>query len=554
LVVLTFFLDASIAGDHPGFSHGVNLVLFVSNALLVFSLCRRIAEKMGREAPVSLAFFAALLYIIHPAMVEATAWVSGRFDLMFTFFTLGAARIYLGETKLPVKIAGVCLLMFLSLLCKETGAMFLLAMPCLWMATRVSSEKKIWRENRGFFLGILLVFLFYFFLVSQNATTGKYVEYVSAGARPSWIFLFLEALKFYLVQVFFPVYTMGSMHPVGELSLSGALGNMAMLLFFLWFCLRARSRALWCFLAGLAYLLPVLHIVPLQISGNLGHDRFLTAPLAFWAMALPLARHDFSFPFLHRVRASTRFSPGQILGGLVAAWMLSLFLKTCFLLPFWKNEFLLFSRNYALYPDNVYARQLYFATALAAGHPEIVEEEARKILEAPGSKGLDIGSQHYYGVALLRGKDPQALDCLKGLIDGLQNFHIHELPDSLARRNRMLVTLSETVASVYRHYAQAVLYFERDPQKALEMNEIGQWYARADFYESMEIQEGKYMHIAYLYTLGRFEEGDGLFLSLPSREKELAQQQEKETLSYHCRDAVPEYCEEMQARGLMNPP
>jgi hypothetical protein len=308
-------------------------------------------------------------------------------------------------------------------------------------------------------------------------------------------------------------------------------------------------------MAGLAYLLPVLHLVPLHIAGSLTQDRFLTTPLAFWVIALSLAKYDFSSPFWKRLLASTRFLPRHILrglAGLAGVWMLIMASTTYSIVPLWRNNLLFWSWTHSMHPDNHFGRRHYFASAISAGRPDLVEKEVLRILEKSGTLGME--TQHDYGVALLAGKKPQALDCLKDLIDRNPDFHIHERPDSLERRNEMLVATSNLIASAYSHYAQSILYFERNPQKAMEMNEIGQWYADADFYTSTEVLYGKYWQIAYLYALGEFEKADAQFSLLPSSRKQEARRTIGATLSYHCRDAAPEFCGEIQARGLLNPP
>jgi hypothetical protein len=512
---------------------------------------------LGRDTPVLPALFAALVYAIHPAMMETAAWISGRFDLMVTFFTLSAMWVYLSDGKNLAKALLVSLLIFLSLLCKETGTMFLVAMPCIWMATRASSGKeshkdtcyRAWRENRWIFPGILAILAFRFFLLTQNINMDHAEYFENEIPWYSRVILFLETLKFYLLQAAFPVDT-SVMHPIGELSFSSASGNMVILILLVWICLYKRSRTIWIFMAGLVYLLPVLNILPIRISGNIGHERFLTTPLAFWTITLSLARYDLllSHPLVRRFFASTRFLPGHILiGGLIGIWMLIMAFTTYSLTSFWKNDLMLWSWTYDLYPDNDYTHHRYIESALIAGHPDLVEKDVLKILEKPGNKGLDISMQYYYGLVLLMKKDPESLNCLKGLVESIQDFHIHEFPDSLKRRNQISFEKSEIISSTYMHYANAVLFFERDPQKAMTMNEIGKWYNKNSSVAKM--LHYQYMEIAYLYALGRFEEGETLFLSLPSDKEWEARNFIDEILSYHCRDAIPEYCNKIFERG-----
>jgi hypothetical protein len=268
-------------------------------------------------------------------------------------------------------------------------------------------------------------------------------------------------------------------------------------------------------------------------------------------MALSLMRYDFSSSFWKRLLASTRFLPCHILASLAGIWILSMAFTTYSIVPLWKNNLLLWSWTHSMHPDNHWGRMQYFASAISAGRPDLVEKEVLRILEKSGTLGME--AQQLYCVALLSGKDSRALDCHQGLIEKNPDFHIHERPDSLEKRNEMLVMTSNVIASAYSHYAQAILYFERNPQKSLKMNKIGQWYADANFHASTEIRYGKYWQIAYLYALGKFEEADARLLLLPSSRKQEAKNTIGATLSYHCRDVVPRFCEEIRARGLMNP-
>jgi protein O-mannosyl-transferase len=69
--------------------HVVNVALHAINALLVFAMLRRLLPGMGVNigAAAPLAFWAALLFALHPAQTEAVTYISGRsVSLMATFY------------------------------------------------------------------------------------------------------------------------------------------------------------------------------------------------------------------------------------------------------------------------------------------------------------------------------------------------------------------------------------------------------------------------------------------------------------------------------------
>lgn len=66
--------------------HVFNIAVHAVNALLVFALLRRLAPRLGVDAPA--AFFAALVFALHPAQTEAVTYVSGRSTASMAAFCL----------------------------------------------------------------------------------------------------------------------------------------------------------------------------------------------------------------------------------------------------------------------------------------------------------------------------------------------------------------------------------------------------------------------------------------------------------------------------------
>lgn len=95
LVTLSFVLDAQVFGFWAGGFHLVNLAWHVANVALFFWLVLRLSDS--RIA----ALLAAVLLAVHPAHVEAVAWISARKDMLSTFFGLVAFHIYIGWARRP---------------------------------------------------------------------------------------------------------------------------------------------------------------------------------------------------------------------------------------------------------------------------------------------------------------------------------------------------------------------------------------------------------------------------------------------------------------------
>jgi tetratricopeptide (TPR) repeat protein len=86
---LSYYAGGPEAGLNPGLFHTVNLVLHLGSVVVVFDLLRRLLRNdLGAAA-------GALLFGLHPAQVEAVAWVTGLKDLLSGFCSLLALRQYL---------------------------------------------------------------------------------------------------------------------------------------------------------------------------------------------------------------------------------------------------------------------------------------------------------------------------------------------------------------------------------------------------------------------------------------------------------------------------
>ncbi|RME82239.1 MAG: hypothetical protein D6785_08085, partial [Planctomycetota bacterium] len=83
---MSYFLEAAIFGVHPQVSHGIQLVLYYLQILLLYKILKIIFKK---EKP---AFWGAFLYMVHPFHVEPVVWTSSRKDMLMALF--GFLSIY----------------------------------------------------------------------------------------------------------------------------------------------------------------------------------------------------------------------------------------------------------------------------------------------------------------------------------------------------------------------------------------------------------------------------------------------------------------------------
>ncbi len=114
----TFTLDYNLWKGSPAGFHATNVAFHIGAAILFLLL---LAEFMSLYA----AFPAALLFALHPALVEPVAYVSGRADAVCSFFLLASVLAFTGELEKRNRVRGslAVILCAFSLMAKEVGVL-----------------------------------------------------------------------------------------------------------------------------------------------------------------------------------------------------------------------------------------------------------------------------------------------------------------------------------------------------------------------------------------------------------------------------------------------
>ena len=118
LRTFAFALDTRLVGKQPWFFHAANVFLHGLATLLLFVLLRRLLRT---EAA---AFYACILFAIHPAAIEAVAWCSSRDNGLMLVFFLGALILHRGARERSAFGVGAVVCFALALLSKEMAATF----------------------------------------------------------------------------------------------------------------------------------------------------------------------------------------------------------------------------------------------------------------------------------------------------------------------------------------------------------------------------------------------------------------------------------------------
>ncbi len=114
----------NVFGFQPFFFHFFQLVFHITTAILIFYLFKRFFKEI-------LALMLALIFLVHPANVEAVSFASAMQEAAFTLTGIVGLYLFVDTENLSIVkiILGTCLLL-IALLMKETAIVFFVLVFC----------------------------------------------------------------------------------------------------------------------------------------------------------------------------------------------------------------------------------------------------------------------------------------------------------------------------------------------------------------------------------------------------------------------------------------
>ena len=298
-------IDYSLWGLNPPGHHLTNIILHVSNTLLVFFLviCLMLrTQELNRTLPqlkdplsittksLTVAGVTALLFGLHPLHVESVVWIAERKDLLCSFFLLSSILFYLLYTsptnKRPRWIwFATCLLLFVLALMSKPMAVtlpFILLLLDLYPLKRLKPH-----INKN--LSVILEKIPFFILSVVSGVITVIAQY-SGGAIESFEHLpisfrllnALNSLVFYLKKMIFPLELVPfypfppHIHWLDSQYLLSALLVLAITGSCLWMAKRGKYLFLTIWSYYLITILPVIGII--QVGGQAAADRYTYLP------------------------------------------------------------------------------------------------------------------------------------------------------------------------------------------------------------------------------------------------------------------------------------
>lgn len=194
LIGLTYLLDYSVWFDKPLGYHLTNIIFHTVNTVLLYFICNKIFKS------VTVAFWAAMLFAVHPIHTESVSWIAGRTDIVATAFVFLSmlAHTEFKEKNNKKAIIPATLFFALAMFSKEIaiGAIIVFAMYDLL----ISGQKGL--ESLPYICYGAVIILY---LIMRQLYLANTVMEMSFKSFPGMLTIFFSSMAFYLYKFFYPI-------------------------------------------------------------------------------------------------------------------------------------------------------------------------------------------------------------------------------------------------------------------------------------------------------------------------------------------------------------
>ena len=388
-------LSFAVAGD-MAVQHGINVLLHAVNTVLVFLCARALMpheaadSAYGRWVPA----LGALIFAVHPAAVEPTVWVSGRFDALMCSFVLGICLVALGGELTRRCLLLVSALFFAALCSKESAVGLPVALPFLllhkWRLAGGSgiSAKEQCVQLAQLWAALGLAVMLYAavrLMVMQALLSGKDFVFHSDKVQDKVIVASLAVAEFAKLALN-PWSHSAPLHPfafeVGRGVLPQTIVVVVCVLGLLaaTFLKKPRLNFPLALLAALAMLWPALHLIGIPNGENIISDRYALASLALLGAGLAAAAGTWLERRVPAMNAGERRAL-MYAGAFGLLWMGALAAHTNTTIPLWRDGVAFWTFMHRQEPDSSRAHQGYVGMLVNQERWDEADAEMKRFLD-----------------------------------------------------------------------------------------------------------------------------------------------------------------------------
>lgn len=204
-VMAAFLLTAVLFGKAPLGFHFVQLVIHMTNAVLLFFIFSNVFDKLNTQLAKPIALFLSLVFVVHPAHVESVSYIASMAEPLYTFFLLTLFLFLLKKDSkiLSYKDGFVASILFASALFTKEGSIVFLPIAILYLWFFSNRDKLIF-WSKYLFSGLLFYFMARFSFFGLQVESPKFLSPITHAAFYEKILTAFYSFFVFLRTFFFP--------------------------------------------------------------------------------------------------------------------------------------------------------------------------------------------------------------------------------------------------------------------------------------------------------------------------------------------------------------
>lgn len=295
LINVTYFIDYKLWGMKASGFRTTNLILHIITCFILYELLLQLTGyRQG-------AFWAVLLFALHPVHTESVSMIVSRNNILATIFILTSLYSYLAwwEKRSPALLAFSLIAFIGAVFSKEFG---LMTLPILFLCQRLLvKENNLIKEIESYVPYLIIVVVY--FVLRKAVVSAPLIIPNDIGMRLIFV-PYILTLNLNLIFLPYNLHSFSVVYPPSMLS------GVALWSCFFVLCLAALWYPLWkerlFVFSGMAFavtLLPVLNLVA-KASVSLIAMRWLYLPMSFvavgvaWVLAKTRGEHKRVLPMI----------------------------------------------------------------------------------------------------------------------------------------------------------------------------------------------------------------------------------------------------------------
>jgi len=249
MMLTSFWVEARLWGGHPAGYHAVNILLHACSAIMLWLILLRLK--------VPGAFFAGLLFAVHPVCVASVAWIAELKNTLSLFFCFASLLCWVLHEERREKGRALLLISFVAFLLALLSKTSVVMLPVVFIVLAWWKNGRVTRNDllraAPFFAASLLLGVVTIMFQHRALVEVPHESLALKVARIGW------ATGFYTGKIFWP-FNLCLVYPIWNLDPSLAIAWLPTLLLVVFFAVLGISRKDWArhVLMGTGYFVVML--------------------------------------------------------------------------------------------------------------------------------------------------------------------------------------------------------------------------------------------------------------------------------------------------------